>query len=64
MHFTYCPQCGTRLIPRTLGDDADVPWCKSCNRPFFDMFASCIITAVVNELGGSCAHSRSPQSQP
>lgn len=51
MHFSYCPQCGARLIPRTLGDDADVPWCESCNRPFFDMFASCIITAVVNEYG-------------
>lgn len=51
MHFTYCPQCGARLISRTLGDDADVPWCESCSRPFFDMFASCIITAVVNEYG-------------
>lgn len=51
MHFTYCPQCGARLIPRTLGDDADIPWCESCSRPFFDMFASCIITAVVNEQG-------------
>lgn len=51
MRFVYCPQCGARLIPRTLGDEGDVPWCENCSRPFFDMFASCIITAVVNELG-------------
>lgn len=51
MYFTYCPHCGARLIPRTLGDEGDVPWCEDCNRPFFDMFSSCIITAVVNEQG-------------
>lgn len=51
MHFTYCPHCGSRLIPRVLGDEGDVPWCESCSRPFFDMFSSCIITAVVNDQG-------------
>ncbi|MBQ8654034.1 MAG: NUDIX domain-containing protein [Clostridia bacterium] len=51
MRFIYCPQCGSRLIPRTLGDEGDVPWCEGCSRPFFDVFASCIITAVVNEQG-------------
>jgi NAD+ diphosphatase len=51
MHFTYCPTCGSRLIPRPLGDEGDVPWCESCSRPFFDMFSSCIITAVVNDKG-------------
>ena len=51
MHFTYCPACGSRLIPRPLGDEGDVPWCESCARPLFDMFSSCIIVAVVNGEG-------------
>ncbi|MGN0778506.1 MAG: NUDIX domain-containing protein [Aristaeellaceae bacterium] len=51
MRFTFCPDCGSRLIPRALGDEGDVPWCERCARPLFDMFSSCIIAAVVNEAG-------------
>ena len=32
MKFTYCPDCGDKLVPKTLGDEGDVPFCESCNR--------------------------------
>jgi len=51
MTFTYCPDCGKKLIPRTLGDEGDVPFCESCNRPFFPVFSTCVICLCVNELG-------------
>lgn len=51
MTFTYCPQCGGKLITRTLGDDGDIPFCEKCNRPFFPVFSSCVICLCVNEYG-------------
>jgi len=51
MKFTYCPNCGEKLIPKTLGDEGDVPFCESCNRPFFPMFSTCVICLCVNEYG-------------
>ena len=50
MRFTYCPDCGTRLIPRPIGDEGLVPYCETCQKPLFDMFATCIIVMVVNEF--------------
>ncbi len=50
MRFTYCPDCGTLLIPRPIGDEGLVPYCESCQIPLFDMFATCIIVMVVNEF--------------
>ena len=49
MRFTYCPHCGTKLIPRPIGDEGLVPYCDSCDKPLFDMFATCIIVMEVNE---------------
>ena len=49
MHFTYCPQCGKRLIPREIGDEGMLPYCEDCRRPFWDMFATSVICAAVNE---------------
>ena len=51
MHYTYCPDCGTSLIDRQLGDEGLVPWCESCQRPWFDTFSTCIIVAVMNAEG-------------
>ena len=50
MRFTYCPDCGTKLILREIGDEGLVPWCENCRKPLFDMFSSCIIVLVVNEF--------------
>lgn len=51
MKFTYCPDCGEKLVPHTLGDEGDVPFCEKCNRPFFPIFSTCVICLCVNELG-------------
>ena len=50
MRFTYCPHCGSRLISRSIGDEGLVPYCENCQKPLFDMFATCIIVMVVNEF--------------
>lgn len=49
MKFEYCPKCGEKLIKKEIGDEGLVPFCKSCDKPWFDMFSSCIIALVVNE---------------
>lgn len=51
MHFTYCPDCGSKLTDREIGDEGMVPFCEDCNKPLFDMFSTCIIALVVNEYG-------------
>lgn len=49
MHFKYCPQCGKKLIDKEIGDEGKIPFCTDCNRPFWDMFTTCVICAAVNE---------------
>jgi len=51
MQFHYCPNCGAFLEMRPTGDEGNVPWCPSCERPWFDQFAVCVIALVVNERG-------------
>lgn len=51
MRFKYCPDCGSQLSPRDLGDDHDVPWCDHCGKPWFDMFSSCVICLVHDGRG-------------
>lgn len=51
MTFTYCPDCGEKLIPKTLGDEGDVPFCEKCGRPFFPVFSTCVICLLINEYG-------------
>ena len=51
MRHTFCPDCGTRLTGRVLGDEGLVPWCEGCSRPWFDAFSTCIIAAVMNKQG-------------
>ena len=43
MRFTFCPDCGAKLIGRAIGDDGLVPYCGHCDRPRFDMFYNCVI---------------------
>lgn len=51
MRYAFCPLCGHALSARPLGDDGLVPWCEPCGRPWFDTFATCVITAVQNAAG-------------
>ena len=51
MRYTFCPDCGQQLSARSIGDEGLVPWCESCQRPWFDTFSTCIITAVMTADG-------------
>ncbi len=50
MKFTYCPHCGTKAIPRPIGDEGLIPYCENCNIPLFPMFSTCVLSVVINEL--------------
>lgn len=49
MKFTYCPNCGKKLTGKIIGDEGMVPYCESCEQPFFELSYTCTITLVVNE---------------
>ncbi|MFD3157260.1 NAD(+) diphosphatase [Haloimpatiens sp. FM7330] len=49
MKFKYCPICGKRLSEKSIGDEGLVKFCLTCNRPYFDMPASCVEVLVINE---------------
>ena len=51
MRFTYCPDCGQKLVDKLIGDEGNVPYCERCKRPLFDMFSSCVIILVTNDDG-------------
>ena len=51
MHFSYCPDCGTKTVPRQMGDDGAVPYCEQCQKPLFDMFSTCVLSVVKNPAG-------------
>lgn len=50
MKFTYCPHCGTKTILKEIGDEGLIPYCETCNIPLFEMFSTCVLSIVVNEL--------------
>ena len=49
MRFTYCPNCGKKLTQIHAGDDGMVPYCKPCDKRWFDTFNSCVLVLVYNE---------------
>lgn len=49
MKFTYCPDCGERLISRPIGDEGETPYCNNCKRPFFGFSYPCVICLCVSE---------------
>lgn len=51
MKFNYCPDCGSLLSHRDLGDEIGVPWCDECNKPWFPVFPVAIIALVYNDDG-------------
>ncbi len=50
MKFTYCPHCGTKTTLKEIGDEGIIPYCKNCDIPLFEMFSTCVLSIVVNEL--------------
>ena len=53
MKFIHCPECGTLLVKREIGDEGLMNYCDVCKKPVFDQPAICIIALAVNEQGGS-----------
>ena len=51
MDFRFCPQCGAKLSPKPCGDEGDVPFCESCNRPFFAFSYPCVLCLCITENG-------------
>lgn len=49
MHFTYCPNCGEKLVEKEIGDEGMLPYCMHCETPYWDTFTTSVICAVVNE---------------
>lgn len=54
MKYQYCPQCGSALGLKEIGDEGLVPYCENCAEPYFDGFGTCVIAAVVNGLNEVC----------
>lgn len=51
MKFSYCPDCGSPLSSRNLGDEVGVPWCDKCAKPWFPIFPVATISLVYNDGG-------------
>jgi len=49
MRYKFCPECGRMLVDRKAGDEGNVPYCETCEKYWFDTFASCVIIMVVND---------------
>ena len=48
MRFTYCPDCGEKLVMKEIGDEGEIPYCNNCKKPLFDMFSTCVFVLVKN----------------
>ena len=55
MEFRYCPHCGSKTVPREIGDEGLVPWCTTCELPLFPMFSTCIIALAADSRAGEVA---------
>lgn len=49
MRYKFCPECGSRLSEKPVGDEGLVIWCDKCDRPWFDTFNTCVLSVVVSE---------------
>jgi NAD+ diphosphatase len=49
VRFEYCPVCGNKTVPRDLGDEKGIPYCETCERPWFPFTYSCILALVVDD---------------
>ncbi len=50
MKFNFCPFCGKELELQEIGDEGLIPFCINCDKPFFNYFGQCTISAVFNEF--------------
>lgn len=48
MKFTYCPECGGKLITKPIGDEGEIPYCGKCERPWFSFSYPCVICLLTD----------------
>lgn len=51
MRFKYCPNCGSPCTERPIGDEGLIPYCDHCNRPWFEIFSTCVLSVVIGKDG-------------
>lgn len=51
MQFRFCPQCGSKLTTKQVGDEGEIPFCESCGRPWFSFSYSCVICLLTDGEG-------------
>ena len=49
MRYKFCPECGGKLTQKPIGDEGLIPFCESCERPWFDSFSTCVLSVVMSE---------------
>ncbi len=49
MRYRYCPECGEKLTRKKAGDNGMVPYCRSCDKLWFDTFKGCVIVLVYDQ---------------
>ena len=49
MEMNYCMHCGTRLQPKPLRDEGDVPWCERCGEYRFPVFSTAVSMVITDE---------------
>ncbi len=45
----YCPTCGKKLQNKTIGDEGLIPYCLTCQKPWFPQSSYAVIVALINE---------------
>lgn len=51
MEFHFCPDCGSPLSKREIGDEGLVPFCEPCSRPWFSFSHPCVICLLTDGEG-------------
>ena len=49
MKFSFCPDCGSKLLEKECGDEGLVPFCPQCSKPLFSFSYPCVICLVTDE---------------
>lgn len=51
MQFKFCPECGEKLITKTIGDEGETSFCENCGRPWFSFSYPCVICLLTDGAG-------------
>ncbi len=49
MDINYCQICGEKLSLKQIGDEGMIPFCRTCQKPYFKSPAPCVLVVLLNE---------------